>query len=95
MAKRIKESNFPCDLRTCFATAFKNCRRKNSIPLKKIAGDLGLSIATVNAWELGERFPTGRHIELLAGYTGMSPCQLFCNAAVDCQSSDCPFVARN
>jgi len=54
-----KKPKFRCDIRASFATAFHNWRVKNKIPLKKIAKDLGLAVATVNSWELGERFPTG------------------------------------
>jgi hypothetical protein len=42
------------------------------IPLKKVAADLELSIATINKLELGLRFPTGRHFERLV----MSPANL-------------------
>jgi hypothetical protein len=27
-------------------------------------------VATISKWERGERFPTGKNFELLAGYTG-------------------------
>jgi hypothetical protein len=45
-----KESKLHCDIRASFATAFRNWRLKNNVPLKKIAKDLGVSIATVNSW---------------------------------------------
>jgi transcriptional regulator with XRE-family HTH domain len=61
---------FHCDARASFAVAFGNWRRKNKIQLKKIARDLGVSISTVSSWELGERFPGGRHFEMLVDYTG-------------------------
>ena len=69
-ARRLLKSNVPrqpelkCDVRASFATAFKSWRRKSGIPLKRIAADLGLSNATINKWERGERFPTKRHFEL-------------------------------
>jgi len=71
-----QKSNFHCDIRASFASAFGNWRRKNNIPLKKIARDLGLAVSTINSWELGERFPTGRNFEMLANYTGVPPCRL-------------------
>ena len=61
-----------------FATAFRNWRLKRNIPLRKIAKDLGLSIGTINSWESGRRFPTGRHLGMLVDYTGMPPCRLLC-----------------
>ncbi len=72
------KSNFNCDIRASFATAFRNWRVKNIIPLKQIAADLDLSIATINSWETGKRFPTGPHFELLTHHTGLPPCGLFC-----------------
>jgi hypothetical protein len=84
-----KRPRFSCDIRVSFATAFKNWRRKNKIPLKKIATDLGLSVSTVSSWELGERFPTGRHFEMLVNYTGEPPCKLFCVMADKCVPVEC------
>jgi transcriptional regulator with XRE-family HTH domain len=89
-----QKSKFKCDIRASFATAFKNWRRRNNIPLKKIAADLGLSIATINKWELGERFPTGRNFEMLVDYTGEPPCRLFCIMADQCIPSDCLLAKR-
>ncbi len=89
-----KKSQFHCDVRASFATAFSNWRRKNRIPLKKIASDLGISISTVNAWELGRRFPTGRHFEKLVNYSGVPPCKLFCIMADQCVPADCLLAMR-
>jgi transcriptional regulator with XRE-family HTH domain len=77
------------DIRASFAIAFKNWREKNQITLKKIATDLGVGIATVQAWEGGERFPSGDNLELLASYTGVPPCRLFCVMADKCVPADC------
>jgi transcriptional regulator with XRE-family HTH domain len=84
-----QKPNFVCDVRASFATAFGNWRRRNKVPLKKIARELGVSIATVNSWELGERFPSGRNFEVLVSYTGVPPCKLFCVMADKCVSADC------
>jgi transcriptional regulator with XRE-family HTH domain len=78
-----------CDLRASFATAFSNWRRKNGIPLKAVAQDLGTSISTVAAWESGEYFPTGSHLERLVDYTGLPPCRLFCVMADKCVPDEC------
>ncbi|MCF7730938.1 MAG: helix-turn-helix transcriptional regulator [Akkermansiaceae bacterium] len=78
-----------CDIRASFAKAFSTWRRSNNIPLKKVATDLGLSIATINSWELGKRFPTGFNFEMLANYTGLPPCRLFCVMAEHCVPADC------
>jgi Helix-turn-helix len=80
---------FHCDARASFAVAFGNWRRKNKIQLKEIAADLGVSISTVSSWEMGERFPGGRHFEMLVDYTGLPPCKLFCVMADKCVPADC------
>ena len=77
------------DICASFAMAFRAWRLKNNIPLKKIAADLDLSIATVNAWELGKRFPSGRSFEMLVDYTGVPPCRLFCVKAAECVPHEC------
>jgi transcriptional regulator with XRE-family HTH domain len=84
-----EESNLYCDIRASFATAFRNWRQKRNIPLKQVAMDLGVSIGTVNSWESGRRFPTGRHFEMLTHYTGVPPCRLFCVMADKCVPADC------
>ncbi len=91
MAAKLKSS---CDIRAMFATAFKNWRRRNNVPLKKIAADLGLSVNTISLWELGKRFPTGRHFEMLADYTGEPPCRLFCIMADKCVPTECLLAMR-
>ena len=63
--------------------------RGKIIPLKQIARDLDLSVSTVSSWELGERFPTGRNFEMLANYSGMPPCKLFCVMADKCVPAEC------
>jgi hypothetical protein len=84
-----------CNIRNSFATVFKNWRRKHNVPLKQIATDLGLSIATINKWERGERFPTGRHFEMLSDYTGQPPCRLFCIMAAECRPAGCLLLAKD
>ena len=86
--KSIKTKS-KCDIRSSFATAFRNWRTKEKIPLKKVAQDLGLAVSTINSWELGERFPSGRSFELLVDYTGLPPCKLFCVMADKCVPADC------
>ena len=84
-----QKPNCQCNIRASFATAFRNWRVKHNIPLKKIADDLGLAVSTVNSWELGERFPTGRNFEMLVDYTGVPPCKLFCIMADKCVPTEC------
>ena len=84
-----QEPKLRCDIRASFATAFRNWRLEENIPLKKIAADLGVSIGTVNTWESGKCFPTGRHFQMLADYTGVPPCRLFCMMAAKCVPAEC------
>ena len=89
-----KNPRFRCDVRASFACAFGAWRRKNDIPLKRVARDLGVSVSTINAWELGERFPTGYNFELLVQYTQLPPCKLFCVMVDECLTPDDCRLAR-
>ncbi len=80
---------FQCDIRSSFATAFKRWREKKNLPLKKIAKELGVAVATINAWELGKRFPTAHNFEMLVNYSGVPPCKLFCIMADKCVPAEC------
>jgi DNA-binding transcriptional regulator YiaG len=86
---RPRPTKLRCDIRATFATAFKNWRLKKNIPLKQLAADLGVALATISAWELGKRFPTDHHFELLMDYTGVPPCRLFCVMADKCVPVEC------
>jgi len=83
------KSGFGCDIRSSFAIVFKTWRQRKCLLLKQIAADLGVSANTVNLWELGRRFPTGKNIQTLAEYTGLPPCRLFCLMAAKCTRSHC------
>jgi len=83
------------DIRGCFAGAFRNWREKHHMPLKQIALELNVSIATVQSWESGQRFPTGHHFEMIVEFTGMPPCRLLCVMSDKCVPTDCLLAARN
>jgi transcriptional regulator with XRE-family HTH domain len=83
-----------CDIRASFAFAFKSWRIRKKIPLKRIAADLGLTVATISLWESGKRFPTGHHFEILADYTGEPPCRLLCKMADQCMPAACQLAQR-
>jgi transcriptional regulator with XRE-family HTH domain len=84
-----RKPKLKCDIGASFAIAFKNWRQKSNLPLKQVAADLGLSIGTVSKWELGKRFPSKRHFAMLAEYTGLPPCKLFCVMADKCMPAEC------
>ena len=89
-----QKPNSRCDIRASFATAFRNWRLKNNIPLKKISKDLGVSISTISTWESGKRFPTSYNFEILVDYTGLPPCKLFCVVVDKCVPVDCLLAMR-
>ena len=83
-----------CNVRSSFAAAFRTWRLKSKLPLKTIAKELGVAVATINAWELGHRFPSARNFEMLVEYSGVPPCRLFCIMADKCVPADCLLAMR-
>lgn len=79
----------PGDFRACFPVMLKRWRRKNYLPLKRVAADLHLSVNTLSAWEQGKRFPTGRHFDQFVAYTGEPPCHFVCSHAEQCRPGGC------
>ena len=77
------------DIRASFGVAFKNWREKNHLSLKEIAAELGVSIATIHAWESAKRFPSGDNLEILSNYMNTPPCRLFCVLADKCVPAEC------
>jgi transcriptional regulator with XRE-family HTH domain len=59
-------------------------RKKKRIPLKDIAAQVGVTAATVSAWETGVRFPTGRHLDRLAELMRVPACTLFYHGERGC-----------
>src|SRR3974390_1713229 len=72
------------DLVSLFSGRLRRWRQARSMPLKRMAADLGVSVSVVSAWEQGSRFPSVHHLEKLAVYTGMPVCQLLFAGAQDC-----------
>ncbi len=52
-------------------------RERNCLPLRSIAEHLGVTCATVSCWESGKRFPSGQHIDAIAGMMNVRPHLLF------------------
>jgi transcriptional regulator with XRE-family HTH domain len=57
--------------------------------LKHVAADLGVPMSTINSWELGRRFPSGKQFDRISEYTGLPPCRLFCALAAKCARGHC------
>ncbi len=67
--------------RASVATLLGGClhrwRERNCLPLRSIAEHLGVTCATVSCWESGKRFPSGKHIDAIAGMMDVPAYQLF------------------
>jgi transcriptional regulator with XRE-family HTH domain len=94
MVVKKRAGPLQCDIRINFAKAFGAWRRKNNLPLKDVAAELRVSLATISAWERGERFPSAEHFQALVNYTGIPPCQLFCVMADQCVPAECLLAMR-
>jgi transcriptional regulator with XRE-family HTH domain len=95
MVMKKPAAPLPCDIRANFAKALRTWRRKNNLSLKEIAAEMGISLATVSAWERGARFPAVQHFQALVNYTGIPPCRLFCVMADKCVPAECLLAMRN
>jgi len=69
--------NFP-SVGVLLAGRLRAWRRKNDIPIKRAAAELGVSGATWDHWEKCRRFPTMDDLNLLAQYLCLPPCMLLC-----------------
>ena len=57
-----------------------------------MAAELGFCLATVSAWERGERFPDIFALGLIIRYTHVTPCRLFCDRCARCEPGQCLFL---
>ena len=73
-----------------FSRNLARWRREKDLLLKQVAPELGVSTSTLDAWEKGDRFPTGEHLHSVAVCTGLPVCRLFCRM----QEGRCPLSAR-
>lgn len=60
-----------------FGHRLKAWRNHQELPIKHVAGDLGVSIQVVSDWERGVRFPCEKHLAKLEDYTGLPLCVFF------------------
>lgn len=63
-------------------------RTSRGWPMKRVAYELGVSTATVSAWESGHRFPSGGSLFLLASLYSITPCQLICAGTALCPNAN-------
>ena len=67
-----------------FSKNLARWRRASGLPLKEVAPELGVSISTLDSWEIGDRFPTGEHLDAISSHTGIPLCRLFCHDQTQC-----------
>jgi len=73
-----------------FAAKMRNWRRSSRMPMKEVAMDIGISVATVSEWEHGNRFPSVEHLLAISRLARMpAPC-LICGT-----NSHCPRGRRD
>lgn len=63
-------------IRADIAAFVRRLREDSGAPMKQVASEVGVSLATLGAWERGTRFPSAENIERLADYYGIEPCRL-------------------
>ena len=66
-------------------------RKERGLLLKQMAPALGVSIAALDGWETGLRFPTGEHLTVISRYTGVPVWCLFCPRLGACPRDGGPF----
>jgi len=72
-----------------FSARLKQWRKVHHLLLKQVAPELGVSVATFDAWENGRRFPSGSHLDRIVQLTGMPACMLFCRMSES--GEQCPY----
>ena len=82
------DSGKSCACRACAALArhLSRWRRAQQLPLREVARLVDVSISAVSAWEQGERFPSGAHLDRLSSVTGMPICGLLYHGEDSCPS---------
>lgn len=73
-------------LRERFGRRLRAWRHSRKYGIKIIARRVGVSVATVSGWETGRRFPTPENLDLLCQFTGLAPCQMFCEMEPSCRT---------
>jgi len=66
-----------CQAQALLSRRLSAYRQGRHLLLKQMAPDLGVAVSTLDAWERGERFPSARHLDRIAAYTGVPVYQLF------------------
>ncbi len=85
MAKRSnKKGGKRKSVVTILAARLHAWRKRQGVPLKHVAQDLGVSVSVISQWERGLRFPSARNIDNLAGYLNIPVCCLMFDGEGPC-----------
>jgi transcriptional regulator with XRE-family HTH domain len=79
--------------RTPLGIKLKAWRKAHAKPLKEVACEFGVSLATWNRWENGTRFPSPELLPLLAEYINLPLCHFFYPGKEGCEN-ECPFPGQ-
>jgi transcriptional regulator with XRE-family HTH domain len=83
--KQQREKLTPNEL---IAVRLRTWRTAKGLPLKAVAKEFGVSEATWNRWEQGNRFPSPAFVTLLSDFISLPVCRFFYEADLPCPS--CP-----
>ena len=74
----------PRGAQALFSANLHAWRARQHLLLKEVAGRLGVSVSTLDAWERGRRFPTADRLDRLARLLGQPVCLLLRPARGPC-----------
>ena len=80
---------------TRFAERLRVWRHTRNLLLKKVAGDLGVSVSVLSQWENGHRYPTLRNLQRLSQLIGLPVCCLLYEGKGECPHHAAHQAARN
>lgn len=82
----MQPSNYPSS--AILGENLRSRRKDLGLPLKALAADLEVSIATLSDWERGTRFPSRENLETLSRVLNIPVCRLFCPGEDLCPLAD-------
>lgn len=67
----------------------KKMRMRKRWPMKRLAFELKVSVATISEWERGHRFPSAEHLYHLSRLFNLPACRFFCVGKSLCPLHGC------
>ncbi len=81
---RINHAPDGRNIRETFARNLRLWRTWRDLPMKVVAGDVGVDESTYCLWEAGKRFPNAENLDAIAMYAGVPICRFFKNGESAC-----------